>query len=189
MREREKALELLEKHLKTEHLTKHSYAVEAVMRALAKRLEPSQEEQWAMAGLLHDLDADLVDYKNGENHLHGPKTVEILKEAGIGDESMYHAICAHNKETGVKIESTMDRAIYAADPITGFITAITLVYPDKKLSSVKVKSISKRMKELKFAAGADRQAMASIEKIGIPFSEFAELSLKAMQEISDDLGL
>lgn len=187
--EREKAIELLEKHLKTEHLIKHSYAVEVVMRALAKKLEPEKEEQWGMAGLLHDLDADLIDYKNGENHLHGPKTVEILKEIGFGDDEMYHAICAHNKETGIKIETKMDRAMYAADPITGFINAITLVYPDKKLSSVKVKSISKRMKELKFAAGADREAMASIEKLDMPFPEFAELSLNAMKEISGVLGL
>ncbi|SNS85519.1 hypothetical protein SAMN05446037_102428 [Anaerovirgula multivorans] len=63
------------------------------------------------------------------------------------------------------------------------------MYPDKKLSSVKVKSISKRMKELKFAAGADREAMASIEKLEIPFSEFAELSLNVMKEISGVLGL
>ncbi len=189
MIEREKALELLEKHLKTDHLVKHSYAVEVVMRELAKKIEPEKENEWAITGLLHDLDADLLDYKNGEGHLHGPKAVEILKEAGLGNEEMYHAICAHNKDTGIKIESKMDRAIYAADPITGFITAITLVYPDKKLSSVKVKSITKRMKEVRFAAGADREAMASIEKLGIPFAEFAEISLNAMKEIAEKLGL
>ena len=102
---------------------------------------------------------------------------------------MYHAICAHNNKTGIAIESIMDQAIFAADPITGFITAIALVYPDKKLSSVKVKSITKRMKEIRFAAGADRDAMRSIEKLGIDFESFAEISLKAMQNISDDLGL
>jgi predicted hydrolase (HD superfamily) len=186
---REKAIEILNKNLKTEHLVKHSYAVEAVMRELAKKLEPEKENEWAIAGLLHDLDADLIDYKNGENNLHGPKTVEILKEENFGNEEIYQAICAHNKDTGFKIESKMDQAIYAADPITGFITAITLVYPDKKINSVKVKSITKRMKETRFAAGADRDAMRSIEKLGIPFAEFAELSLNAMKEISDELGL
>ncbi|MCC5911641.1 MAG: HD domain-containing protein [Clostridiaceae bacterium] len=186
---RAKALQCLDEHLKTDHLLKHSYAVEVVMRALAKKVEPEKEEEWAMAGLLHDLDADLIDYKNGDNHLHGPKTVEILKEVALGNEEIYHAICAHNEATGTKIESKMDRAIYAADPITGFITAITLVYPDKKISSVKVKSITKRMKEIRFAAGADRKAMASIEKLGIAFPEFAELSLNAMQGIAEELGL
>ncbi len=102
---------------------------------------------------------------------------------------MYNAICAHNQGSGTEIKSKMDQAIYAADPITGFITAITLVYPDKKISSVKVKSITKRMKEKRFAAGANREAMKSIEKLGIEFPQFAELSLNSMEEISQVLGL
>lgn len=186
--DRTKALEILTRHLTTEHLVKHSYAVESVMRALARRLEPDKEELWAMTGLLHDLDADIIDYRTYPEQ-HGPKTIELLKEAGFGNEEMYHSICAHNEDTKVPIESKMDQAIYAADPITGFITAITLVYPDKKLASVKVKSIIKRMDEVRFAAGANRDAMRSIEKLGIAFPEFAELSLKAMTEIAEDLGL
>lgn len=185
---REKAEELLLNNLKTEHLIKHSYAVEAVMRGLAKKLDPENIDKWGITGLLHDLDADIVDYVQNP-HLHGPKTVEILKAEGFGDEDMYNAICAHNQESGTEIKSKMDQAIYAADPITGFITAITLVYPDKKISSVKVKSITKRMKEKRFAAGANREAMKSIEKLGIEFSEFAELALKSMEEISEVLGL
>lgn len=186
--DRQKALQIINKYLVSEHLIKHSYAVEAVMRALAQKYEPEQEELWAMTGLLHDLDADIVDYRSDAS-LHGPKTVELLKEEGFGSEVMYHSICAHNEESGVLIETKMDRAIYAADPITGFITAITLVYPDKKISSVKVKSITKRMDELRFAAGANRDAMRSIELLGMSFNEFAELSLKAMQGIAEDLGL
>ncbi|MEA4849248.1 MAG: HD domain-containing protein [Clostridiaceae bacterium] len=186
--DRTKALEILNKYLKTEHLVKHSYAVESVMRALAKKLEPEKEELWSMTGLLHDLDADIVDYRNYPE-LHGPKAVEVLKEEGFGSEEMYHSICAHNKDSKVLIQNKMDQAVYAADPITGFITAITLVYPDKKLASVKVKSITKRMDEVRFAAGADRDAMRSIEKLGIPFAEFAEISLRAMNEIADVLGL
>ena len=185
---REKALQILHKNLKSDHLIKHSYAVEAVMRELAKRLQPDKEELWAMTGLLHDLDADIIDYMTSPQ-LHGPKTVEILKSENLGNEEMYNAICAHNKESGVKISSVIDQAIYAADPITGFITAIALVYPDKKISSVKVKSVTKRMKELRFAAGADREAMRSIEKLGIDFNDFVEISLKAMESIASDLGL
>lgn len=186
--ERKKVLEVLHKHLKSEHLIKHSLAVEAVMRELSKRLQPEKEDLWAMAGLVHDLDADLVDYTITPE-LHGLKTVEILKRENIGNDEMYHAICAHNKETGVAINSIMDQAIFAADPITGFITAIALVYPDRKLSSVKVKSITKRMKETRFAAGADRDAMRSIEKLGIDFNDFADISLGAMQGIAKDIGL
>lgn len=186
--DRTKALELLNRHLTTEHLVKHSYAVESVMRALARKLEPENEELWAMTGLLHDLDADIIDYRSYPEQ-HGPKSVELLREEGFGSEEMYHSICAHNEDTKVSIETKMDQAIYAADPITGFITAITLVYPDKRLASVKVKSITKRMDEVRFAAGANRDAMRSIEKLGIAFPEFAEISLKAMNEISEILGL
>lgn len=186
--DRQKALEILNKYLTSEHLIKHSYAVESVMRALAEKYDPENEELWAMTGLMHDLDADMVDYRN-HPELHGKKAVELLKEHGFGNEAMYHAVCAHNEESGVPIQTKMDRAIYAADPITGFVTAITLVYPDKKISSVKVKSIIKRMDEVRFAAGANRDAMRSIEKLDMSFEEFAELALKAMQGIADQLGL
>lgn len=188
---REQAVEILNKYLDSEHLLKHSYAVEAVMRELGKKLEPEKEEEWAIAGLLHDLDSDMLDYKNNPNEskLHGIKAVELLQKEKFGNEYIYQAIKAHNYDNEVKRISTMDKAIYAADPITGFITAIALIYPDKKISSVKVKSITKRMKELKFAAGASREAMRSIEEIGIPFNEFAQISLEAMQGISDKLGL
>ncbi len=188
MYNRKRAIEILTRHLETEYLVRHSYAVEAVMRKLGKKFDPEREDLWAVTGLLHDLDADLVDYR-ANPELHGPKTVEILKEEGFGDEVMYHAIMAHNKSTKTPIKSPLDRAIYAADPITGFINAITLVYPDKKIEKVKVKSITKRMYETRFAAGADREAMWSIEELDMDFRDFAELSLKAMKEISGVLGL
>lgn len=185
---REKAITMLSKYVKTPHIIKHCYAVESVMRSLARKIEPDKEDLWGIAGLLHDLDNDLVDWKT-DMSLHGPKTIEILKIEKFGNEEMYHAICAHNSANGTIVQNKFDRALYAADPITGFINAITLVYPDKKISSVKVKSIIKRMKESRFAAGANREAMKSIELLDIPFEEFAELSLKSMVEISDVLGL
>lgn len=188
---REQAVDILNKHLKTEHLIKHSYALEAVMRELAKKLEPEREEEWAIAGLLHDLDSDMLDYKDNpeEAKQHGLKAVEILQNEKFGNDYIYQAIKAHNESNGTPRNAIIDKVIYAADPITGFITAITLVYPDKKISSVKTKSIIKRMKELRFAAGANREAMKSIEEIGIDFSEFAEISLNAMQKIDNILGL
>lgn len=184
----ERAEEILHKHLQTPHLVKHSYAVEAVMRALAKRLSPEEEEKWAVAGLLHDLDNDTVDWQS-DMSVHGPKTIEILKEYQFGEEDLYQAILSHNPANGSQIKNLFDKALYAADPITGFITAIALVYPEKKLSSVKVSSILKRMKEKRFAAGANREAMRSIEELGIPFEEFATLSLEAMSQIAEKLEL
>ncbi len=187
--DREKAVELLHKYVKTPHIIPHSYAVEAVMRKLAERLAPDRVDEWGVAGLLHDLDEDLVPWQT-DMSTHGPKTVEILREEKFGTEDMYSAILAHNPEAvGSKRTCDFEWALYAADPITGFIRAIALVYPDKKIKSVKVKSITKRMKETRFAAGANREAMASIEKLGIDFPDFAKLSLEAMQEIDDVLGL
>ncbi|MCR1898301.1 HD domain-containing protein [Irregularibacter muris] len=188
MLDREKGEKLLHQHVITPHILKHSYAVESVMRALARRLEPESEDLWGLAGLLHDLDNDLVDWQS-DMSLHGPKTVELLRNANLGNEEMYQAILAHNPATKVKPKAKFERALYAGDPITGFITAIALVYPSKQLKDVKVKSITKRMKEVRFAAGANREAMASIEMLDIPFPEFAELSLNAMREISEILGL
>lgn len=188
MYNRDTAEELLKKYVKTEHIITHSYAVEAVMRELAKKYSPEKEELWAVAGLLHDLDNDVCGWETDMSK-HGPKTIEILKENGYGDETLYRAILAHNPDNNSTRDSILEKAIYAADPITGFITAITLVYPDKKIASVKVKSITKRMKEKRFAAGANREAMRAIEEIGMPFADFAELSLNAMCGISDILGL
>lgn len=186
--DREQALELLNEFVTTKHIKTHSLAVEAVMRALAKKLAPEDVDLWGIAGLLHDLDNDVCGWQEDMSK-HGPKTVEILRERNFGTEAMYHAILAHNPANGSKITNSFEHALYAGDPITGFITAIALVYPDKKLSSVKVKSIVKRMKETRFAAGANREAMWSIEELGIDFPEFAELALLAMTEIADQLGL
>ncbi len=185
---RDQAVALLNEYVKTNHIVTHSYAVEAVMRALAERLAPEDVDLWGIAGLLHDLDEDVCGWKEDMSK-HGPMTVEILKEKGLGNKAMYDAILAHNPENGKKITNNFENALYAADPISGFINAITLVYPDKKLESVKVKSIIKRMKETRFAAGANREAMWSIEDTGISFPDFAELALNAMREISDQLGL
>lgn len=185
---REQADALLHQYVKTEHIIPHSYAVEAVMRALAKRIAPDKVEEWGAAGLLHDLDEDEVDWRS-DMSTHGPRSVEILKEHGFGNQEMYEAILAHNPENGKRARTDFEIALLAADPITGFIKAIAQVYPDKRVKSVKVKSIVKRMKETRFAAGANRNAMMAIEDIGIPFPEFAELALNAMCEIDDVLEL
>ena len=185
---REEALKILFKYLKTDYMLKHSYAFEAVIREMAKKLEQENEEKWAIAGLLHDLDSDITGRLPGVvNDAHAFKSVELLKEEGFGDEELYRAILGHHDNKGVERESLMEKAIYAVDPITGFINAIALSYPDKKLTSVKTKSVIKRMKEKRFAANANREAMRAIELTGVPFDEFAEIALGAMQNISDVL--
>lgn len=178
-------INLLKTHLKTETLVKHSLASQAVLRALAKRLGQN-EELWATAGLLHDLDSDIV---NGDPKTHGLETAKILRENGIKEE-IIEAIVLHNEEaTQDPRTKLLHHALSAGETITGLITAVALVYPDKKLASVKVKSITKRMKEKSFAASVSREAIMECEKLGLTLDEFAEIALKAMQEISSELGL
>jgi len=182
---RDEALQLMEEYLKAENLQKHSLATEVIMRKLAQKMS-EDEDLWRIAGLLHDL-----DYEETKDDMprHTLRTEEILKEKGVCKE-IIEAIKGHNAENlGYERERPIDHALTCAECITGMIVATTLVYPDKKLSSVKPKSIIKRMKQKEFARGVNRDYIRECEKIGIPLEEFAELSLKAMQEIGKELGL
>ena len=182
---REEALILLLEYVKNENLRKHCLASEAVLRAAAKTLGEN-EERWALAGLLHDLDSELV---NANPKIHGLETARILEEKGF-DNEIIEAIKLHNEEaTGLPRTTVFHHALSAGETITGLITATTLVYPDKKLASVKAKSIRKRMKEKNFAASVDRDKIRECEQAGIPLDEFIDLSLEAMRGISEDLGL
>ncbi len=182
---REKALSLLNENLKNKNLIKHCLATEAVMTSLAERLN-EDKEKWSLAGLLHDLD---VEFCNADIKVHGKETVRILKENNVDDE-ITEAVRMHNEEeAGKKRSEKFHYALAAGETITGLIIATTLVYPDKKLASVKPKSITKRMKEKAFAASVNRDIIKECELIGIPLAEFAELCLKAMQTIHVELGL
>ena len=182
---RDKALELLNEYVKNPNMLKHSLATEAVMRALARHFG-EDEDKWGVAGLLHDLDAELT---NNDPKRHALETVKILKDTGI-DEKILEAIEMHNAEALGKTRAEMfHHALAAGETITGLITATALVYPDKKLENVKVKSITKRMKEKAFAASVNRETILECEKINIPLNSFAEMSLNAMKKISDLLGL
>jgi putative nucleotidyltransferase with HDIG domain len=183
--EKDKALELLKKYITNENLIKHSIATSAVMKNLALKLNVNQEK-WSLAGLLHDIDAELTK-DDIKTHTH--KAVEILKENLI-DEDIIEAIKMHNPCAWDKnSDEPFHVALRASETITGLIVATALVYPDKKLSSVKVESVLKRFKDKRFAAGADRNTIMECEKLGIPLRDFIEISLNAMKEVSDELGL
>jgi putative nucleotidyltransferase with HDIG domain len=182
---RQEALELMQEYLRAENLRKHCLATEAIMRALAERLG-FDAEPWGIAGLLHDLDYE--ETREDPSH-HGLKTEAILKEKGVNQE-IIDAIKAHNAEAlGIERKTELDFALTCAECITGMAVATTLVYPDKKIASVKPKSILKRMKQKEFARNVNRDHIRKCEKLNIPVEEFAELSLKAMGTISDELGL
>ncbi|MFC2110929.1 HDIG domain-containing metalloprotein [Bacteroidota bacterium] len=183
--DRSQALELLKQNIVNENMLKHSLASEAVLRAIAEHLK-QDVDKWGIAGLLHDIDAEIT---NADPKIHGVKGAEMLSELNI-DPEIVDAIKMHNEEaTGLKRTTIFQHAMAAGETITGMITATTLVYPDKKLSTVKPKSITKRMKQKAFAASVNRDTIMECEKIGIPLADFAKICLEAMCEISDELGL
>ena len=181
---REEAIKLLNEKVKAENMLKHCFASEAVLRAIARRLGKNEEE-WGLAGLLHDIDVEIT---NADPMTHGPYAEKILK--GKVTEEILDAIMMHNEiATGKERVTEFQHALAAGETITGLITATTLVYPDKKIAGVKPKSITKRMNQRAFAASVKRENILECEKIGIPLDEFSELSLNAMKGISDKLGL
>jgi len=188
MEKREEAFAVLNKYVKGDFYIKHSLAVEAIMRALAERLDPDHIEEWGIAGLLHDLDEESCPWQE-DMKVHGPKSREILIEEGFGDDTLYHAIMAHNPKCGYRAKTKLEYALLAADPMSGFIAAIAKGYPDQKVNSVKVSSILKRFREERFARGANRSYMLSIQKCGIDLEEFATIALRAMCEIHDKIDL
>ena len=155
------------------------------MRTLAEKVG-EDPEKWGLAGLLHDLDAE----SHTELDVHTRETARILQERGV-DAEIVDAVRLHNEQAhpGEKRSTQFQHLLAAGETITGLIVATALVYPDKKLASVKPKSVRKRIKEKAFAAGANRDIIGECEVGGIPLDEFCNLSLEAMQGIADELGL
>lgn len=186
--DRIQALEIIEEKVQNGNIIKHMLATEAVMRALARKFELEREEEWGLAGLLHD-----GDYS--EKVPHEKQGIEIgkwVEEKGFNlFDEVKHAMAAHNwSNTGVKPESKMDWSLFCADSLTGLITACALVLPDKKLADVTVERVLKRFKEPKFAAGTRREDIVMCqEHLGISLEEFVRISLEAMQSIAPELGL
>lgn len=182
---REEALRLLRSYVKNDRMIAHSLASEAVLRALALRLG-TNPEKWGLAGLLHDLDVEITaaDPRN-----HGPESYRILKGMGI-DPEIADAILMHNEmATGRPRTTVFQHALAAGETITGLIMATAMVYPDRRIASVKPSSVVKRMKEKAFAASVKRENILECELIGIPLSDFASLAVDAMKEIAGEIGL
>lgn len=179
------ALNLLKKNLKNQNLIKHSLAVEAGMRELAKFFG-EDEEKWGICGLLHDIDYE----KTKENpNLHSKLGAEMLKNLGL-DEEICEAILTHNEIHAIEPKTKMAKALFCLDPLTGLIVAATLVLPSKKIKDLKVENVLNRFKERSFARGANREAIKKCQDyLGISLEKFIEITLKAMQKISDKLGL
>ena len=185
---RPQALDLLHIHLLNANLRRHCYAVGFAMRALAVKLG-GDPDTWEILGILHD--ADWEETKDTPEK-HTVKTLEWLKGLGITEGQLVYAFQSHNtKHTGLaQLEGNMEWALETVDELTGFIVAVALVRPEKKLESVSVESVLKKWKTKEFAKAVDREQIAQCEeKLGIPLAEFIGIILKAMQDHHEELGL
>jgi len=179
---REQALALVEEHIKNKNLRKHCLAMEAVLRHLAKRFD-EDEETWGLTGLLHDIDYEITE---GNPETHAVVGAEMLESADV-DPIIIHAVLGHNDKA--PRETLLDKAVYAADPLTGLIVAAALIKPEKKLSAIDTEFVINRFKEKGFARSASREAMMTCTDINLTLEELVGISIKAMREISNDLGL
>ncbi len=143
------------------------------------------EAEWGLTGLLHDIDVELTEQ---DPQKHSRVGAQLAREMGAS-EAMCHAILCHNEAHGVACETLLDRALFCVDPLTGLITAGALIRPDKSLAGLTSESLLKRFKEKRFAAGANREAIASCQQIDLSLEEFVSLGLEAMKGIAADLGL
>jgi len=182
MLSRQEALDLVNARLTKKNLIKHTLAVEAIMRAMAKRFGES-EDLWGLAGLLHDLDYELT---MNSPERHGRLTVEMLEGLDVPVEAK-GAILAHAGHQARN--SLMDKAICCIDPVTGLIVASALMHPSKSIAGIDPDFVGKRFKEKRFAAGANREAIAGCSELGLDLHEFFSVSIEAMSGISRELEL
>jgi putative nucleotidyltransferase with HDIG domain len=182
--DREAAWALLTDWTEKEHLLKHALAVEAAMRAYARRFG-EDEELWGVTGLLHDL-----DYERHPNREEHPRVgVKALEEAGYPEE-IREAVLGHAPYTGVARTSRLAKALFAVDELTGFIVAVALVRPSRSILDVKVSSVTKKFKDRSFAAPVSREDIQEgAADLGLEVGEHVGVVLEAMQGIAGELGL
>ena len=181
---REEALALLKKYNKTESLIKHALAVEGVMRYFARKRN-EDEMKWGIIGLIHDL-----DYEQYPDQ-HCKKTEEILRENNWPEEYI-RAVISHGWGicVDVKPETDLEKVLYAIDELTGLVVTTALVRPSKSVMDVKTKSVKKKWKDKRFAAGVDRSI---IEKgalmLGVEIPELITDTIAGMREVAEEIGL
>lgn len=181
--ERGQVYSLLTEFVKGENLLCHALAVEAAMRAYARKYG-EDEQRWGALGLIHDFDYEKYPALNE----HALKGSQILREKGWPEE-LVRAVASHNDATGVPRVSRMEKALYAVDELTGFITAVALVRPSRSLDDLAARSVTKKMKDRGFAAAVDReQLQASAAELGEEFTGHVDFVIRAMRTIGPELG-
>ena len=184
MFDREAAWSLLCEYTQSESLRKHAMAVEACLRAYARKFG-EDENYWGTVGLLHDFDYERWPSLDD----HPFKGSEILKERGYPEE-FRRAILSHAEYSGVPRETKLEKALFACDELAGFITASALVKPNKSLAEVDAKSIRKKMKDKAFARSVNRDDIINgAADLGVDLDEHITFCIEAMRGIAKELGL
>jgi putative nucleotidyltransferase with HDIG domain len=186
---REEALALMHEYTPSDALRKHMYAVEAAMRAYARRLG-EDEAAWGLVGLLHDFDYER--HPNAERSPtdgHPSTGVRALRERGLPDASCT-AILGHASYTGVPRESRMAKTLFAVDELCGFLVACALVRPSKSLQDLEVRSVKKKFKDKAFARGVNREEVQQgAAELGVPLDEHVQFVIEALRPVERTLGL
>jgi putative nucleotidyltransferase with HDIG domain len=182
---REEGWAILTAETQNPNLLKHMLAVEAVMRAYARQAG-EDEDAWALVGLLHDLDYERHPSREAGHPFAG---VDLLRARGL-DEHLCRAILSHADYSGVARESRMEKALFAADELSGFVVAVALVRPNKSLYDVDVAAVKKKMKDKAFAKGVRREDIVmGAEEMGVPLDAHIATVIAALQDIAPQLGL
>jgi putative nucleotidyltransferase with HDIG domain len=181
---REQAMDILHEYVKTDSLMKHLLAVEAAMRAYARRFK-EDEEMWGISGLLHDFDWEICPSPED----HPAYGANILKQRGTPEE-VVRAVLSHGDHTGIKRETRMEKALYAVDELSGFIRAVTLVRPSKSLEDVQIRSVKKKMRDKAFAREIRREDITrGAQEMGVDLDEHIEFVIQALKPVAGELGL
>jgi putative nucleotidyltransferase with HDIG domain len=186
---REDAWTLLCEHTQNENLRKHALAVEACVRAYARK-SAADEELWGLTALLHDF-----DYERWPNDAHSPTEEhpsagsKILRERGYPDD-LIRAILSHADYTGIARQTPLEHTLFACDELAGFLTACSLVKPGKSIHEVEPDSVKRKMKDKAFARGVNRDDVRKgAEELGLPLEEHIRFCIDAMRSIAPQLGL
>jgi putative nucleotidyltransferase with HDIG domain len=182
--DRETAYKVVEEHVESESLKKHLLAVEACMRAYAQR-EGGDEEKWGVAGLVHDFDWEICPTPES----HPTFGAEILKERGFPDD-IVRAVLSHGNHTGISRDTPMEKALFACDELSGFVTAVALVRPNRSLGDTTVRSVKRKLRDKAFARAINRDDITQgAEELGVELDEHIQFIIDALKPMAPVLGL
>jgi putative nucleotidyltransferase with HDIG domain len=189
MPSREDAWNLVCEYTQSESLRKHMLAVEACVRAYARK-NGADEELWGTVALLHDFDYERwPNAEHSADREHPAEGAKILREKGYSEETI-RAILSHAEYSGVARQSVLEHTLFACDELAGFLTACTYVRPSKSILDLEVSSVKKRMKDKAFARGVSREdVIKGAEELGVPLDEHITFCIAALRENADGLGL